>query len=179
MTTCTNHPGRTAYSICNNCKEDFCEDCLDEGVEFYYCKKEECQQKLKEELSSKYIPGNAVCSNCKSELELSEKEETVRKVHCPECESLIDFNFSPPKVLVKDNYTEILSTLNQGDIALIKSILDDGNIDYFILGENFLGVRPLLEPARILVNDNQLVEVKELLKNIELNILGVSTKHDD
>jgi hypothetical protein len=179
MKICTNHPGKTAYSICNNCKEDFCEDCLDEGKDFYYCQKEECQQKLKEELSSKYIPENEVCPNCKSELELSEEEKEIRKIHCPECESLIDFNFAPPKVLVKDNYTQILSTLNQGDIALIKSILDDGNIDYFILGENFLGVRPLLEPARILVNDNQLEEVKELLKNIELNILGVSTKHDD
>jgi hypothetical protein len=56
--------------------------------------------------------------------------------------------------------------------------LDDGNIDYFIFGENFLGVRPLLEPARILVNDTQIDEVKELLKNIELNILGVSTRND-
>ncbi len=179
MTTCTNHIDKTAYSICNNCKEEFCEDCLDEGKDFYYCKKEECQKKLKDELSLVIIPGNVVCPNCESELELSEKEQEIRKVHCPECEILIDLNFTPPKIFNKDNYTEILSTLNQGDIALIKSILDDGNIDYFILGENFLGVRPLLEPARILVNDTQIEEVKELLKNIELNILGVSTRHDE
>ncbi|MBL1215689.1 MAG: hypothetical protein HND52_20145 [Ignavibacteriae bacterium] len=177
MSNCKNHPNKTAYTICNNCKEDFCEDCLDEGKEFYYCKNSECQQKLKDEFAWENISLNMVCPNCESELELSEKEKG--KVHCPECESLIDFNFTPPKVLIKDNYTEILSTLNQGDIALIKSILDDGNIDYHILGENFLGVRPLLEPARILVNDNQIDETKELLKNIELDILGVSTKHDE
>lgn len=111
-------------------------------------------------------------------MEISEKERTSGNIHCPECETLIDFNFIPPKILNKENFTEILSTLNQGDIALIKSILDDGNIDYFIFGENFLGVRPLLEPARILVNDTQIDEVKELLKNIELNILGVSTRND-
>ena len=75
----------------------------------------------------------------------------------------------------KDNYTEILSTLNQGDIALIKSILDDCKIDYYILGENFLSMYPFVNAAKVLVNDIQVGEVKELLKDFELNIFGAST----
>jgi hypothetical protein len=53
MQKCTIHPEKNAYSICQNCKNYFCEVCLDEGKVFYYCKKVECQQRLKEELASK------------------------------------------------------------------------------------------------------------------------------
>jgi hypothetical protein len=64
--------------------------------------------------------------------------------------------------------------MNQGDIALIKSILEDANIDYYVFGENFLSVDPLIQPAKFFVNENQIDEVKELLKDIKLSIWGFS-----
>jgi len=95
-------------------------------------------------------------------------------VHCPECEALIDLEVNPPKISNKENYIELLSSLNQGDIALIKSILDDSNVDYYVFGENFLGADPLIQPARFIVNENQLEEAKEVLKDFKLNIWGTS-----
>ena len=176
MKTCFNHPDKKAFSICHGCGKEFCESCLVEGNEFYYCRNPECQKLLKEEISTKDLFENVICPNCESEIELSENEKITKKVHCPECEALIDFNFEPPKILRKENYVEFLSSLNQGDIAMIKSLLDNGGIDYYIFGENFLSVRPLLEPARLFVNENQIKEVKEILKDFDLNIWGFSCK---
>jgi len=59
---CRNHPERKAHNICHNCKSYFCSDCLDEGAIFYYCKEEECQLKLNEEI---YYSTNPVfCPKC-------------------------------------------------------------------------------------------------------------------
>lgn len=178
MKTCVNHPEKDAFSICHSCRQDFCESCLDEGKEYYYCKKPECQKLLVEELGSEFSIKNVVCPNCKSELELSEEEGLRGKIHCPECDEVIDFSIDPPKILDIKNYVELLSSLNQGDIAVIKSLLDDGNIDYFVVGENFLNVRPLLEPLKFFVNECHLELARELLKNFDLNIFGFSNKQD-
>ena len=123
----------------------------------------------------KTISKNIICPNCESEIELSKKEIETKKVHCPKCEALLDFNFEPPKISKKENYVELLSSLNQGDVSIIKSLLDDGGIDYYIFGENFLSVRPLLEPARLFVNETQIEEVKEILKDFDLHIWGLSS----
>lgn len=76
------------------------------------------------------------------------------------------------------NYVEVLRTYSQVDIAMIKSLLD-GNIDYYFHGENFMSIRPLLEPSILMVNENDLADVKELLKDFELNFMGVSLKEED
>ncbi|MCP5062498.1 MAG: hypothetical protein GY936_08550 [Ignavibacteriae bacterium] len=176
MNNCSNHIDRKAFSICHGCGKEFCKSCLDEGIEYYYCKNPGCQKLFEIELPPIKAPENIICPNCDSESELSDDERMKGKTHCSECESVIDFTVNPPKILERENYTEILSSLNQGDIALIKSILEDGGINYFTLGENFLSVRPLLEPMKILVNDKQLSEAKELLKDVDLKIFGASNR---
>jgi hypothetical protein len=176
MKFCINHPDKKAFSICHGCGRDYCELCLDVGEEFYYCKTTECQELLKKELHSGTAPLNITCPNCSCELELSEEERISGKAHCPECEALIIVNTNPPKVLNKENYVELLSSLNQGDIALIKSVLDDAGLDYYVFGQNFLSVDPLIQPAKFFVNENQIEEAKELLKDFELHIWGTSNK---
>lgn len=104
---------------------------------------------------------------------------TSGKVHCPECEAVIDLRVNPPELLNKENYVELLSSLNQGDIALIKSILEDSEVDYYVFGENFLGAGLLIQPARFFVNENQLEEAKEVLKDFKLNIWGTSKNQDE
>jgi hypothetical protein len=69
--------------------------------------------------------------------------------------------------------------MNQGDLGIIKSILDDGSIDYFVNGENFLSVDPLIQPASIMVREDQLDEANEIIKNFELHIFGVSSNQND
>ena len=174
MKTCSNHPDKKAFSICHGCGKDYCELCLDEGKEFYYCKNPECQKILHGELLPAPFPIQIICPNCLSEFELEDEERASRKIHCPECEAFINLKAIPPKVLKKENYVELLSSLNLGDIALIKSILDDSEVDYYVFGENFLGADPLIQPARFFVNENQLEEAKEVLKDFKLNIWGTS-----
>lgn len=174
MKTCFNHPTKKAFSICHGCGKDYCELCLDEGTEYYYCKNPECQKLLLEELPTDLVHEKIICPNCSCEFKLTDKERTSKKVQCQVCDAYIDLNVNPPKVFHKKNYIELFSSLNQGDIALIKSILDDAEVDYYVFGENFLGVRPLLEPARFFVNEDQLEQAKEVLKDFQLNMWGTS-----
>jgi hypothetical protein len=173
MKTCSNHPDKKAFSICHGCGKDYCEACLDEGKEYYYCKNSECQKLLLEELPSEPFPINVICPNCTCEIKLEYEERTSGKVHCPECEAVIDLRVNPPKLLNKENYVELLSSLNQGDIVLVKSILEDANIDYYLFGEN-LSSLALIQPTIFFVIESQLEEAKELLKDIKLIIWGYS-----
>jgi hypothetical protein len=75
-------------------------------------------------------------------------------------------------------FVPFLKTFSQVDVAMIKSILD-GHIQYYFKDENFMSVRPLLEPAILMVREDQYAEVKELLNDFELNYLGVSIKGED
>ncbi|HEX9657740.1 MAG TPA: hypothetical protein VGB89_12605 [Bacteroidota bacterium] len=174
MKTCTHHPDRKGFSICHGCGKDYCQECLDEGREFYYCKNPECQKLLKKQLFAGSLQGNVVCPNCESDLELSDKERFSGKVHCPECEALIDYRVTPPGIFNRDHFVELLTSLNQGDIGLVKSILENAGVEYYVLGENFLSVEPLIQPARFYVSQKQFEEVKELLKGYRFSNLGVS-----
>lgn len=174
MKTCFNHPDKKAFSICHGCGKDYCEECLNEGKEYYYCKSPECQKLLLKELPPESLPVNIICPNCSFEFELTIEERTSRKVHCPECEAFINLKAIPPNVSRKENYVELLSSFNLGDIGLIKSILDDSEIDYYVFGENFLATDPLIQPVRFFVNESQLEEAKEVLKAIRLNLWGYS-----
>ena len=74
-------------------------------------------------------------------------------------------------------FVKILSTFSQVDVAMIKSLLE-GNVEYYFHGENFMNVRPLLEPSILMVREDYADEVKELLSDFELNYMGVSVKDD-
>jgi len=176
MKTCTNHPNKEAFSVCHGCGKDYCSECLDEGREYYYCKKPECQKLLQEEMYLENLAKNLICPNCSTKIELPDVTSFNGKVHCHNCEALIDFNAKPPKILKKEIYTELLSSFNQGDIALIKSILNESKIDYYISGEHFLTVDPLIQPARFFINDSDVSNAKELLKDFELHIWGASKR---
>ena len=179
MKTCINHPQKEALSICHSCGKDYCESCLDEGKEFYYCKNPECQELFKKEMPAGKLTAKIICPNCASELNLTEDERLNGKVHCPECEVAIDFNVIPTEIVNKENFVELLVSLNQGDIALIKSLLDNSSIEYYTTGENFLSVDPLIQPAKFFVNENQVEEAKELLKEFKLHIWGTSKEQDE
>ncbi|MCA9407300.1 MAG: DUF2007 domain-containing protein [Candidatus Omnitrophica bacterium] len=69
-------------------------------------------------------------------------------------------------------FVPLLKTFNSGDIAFIKSILDAHDIVYHIEGENFMQIRPLVAPARIMIAKNQLEETRELLKDFKSGIFG-------
>lgn len=179
MQSCYNHPERNAYSICHSCGRHFCEECLTAGSEFYYCKSPECQQKLREVTTRESYRKEIICPNCRSVLELSIDDMQSPGFRCPECDIYIVLLDGKPEPLPDKNYVQLLSSLNQGDIAIIKSMLDDAEVDYYLTGENFLGVRPLLEPAVFYVNEKDFELAKDILKDFELHLFGFSTNNEE
>jgi hypothetical protein len=79
---------------------------------------------------------------------------------------------------VNRGYLPLLHTYSQVDVAMIKSLLE-GNVDFYFKDENFMTVRPLLEPSVLMVNEKDYDEVKELLSDFDLNYMAISLKDDD
>lgn len=98
---------------------------------------------------------------------------------CADCDvPLVDkLPDEPPKEYIK--YKEILCTFNPSDIAFIKSLFNAYNIRYYIQGEDFIHVRPLVHPAGVMVDETQLEEAKELLKGFKGRFTGLSTGRDE
>jgi len=80
----------------------------------------------------------------------------------------------PPAEYVK--FKELFYTFNPADIAFIKSLFESHDIIYYIQGENFLQLRPLAQPAGIMVDEEQLEEAKELLKEFKERFTGLSSR---
>lgn len=49
---CPNHPEKDVLSFCHSCGEYLCRECLVDGKEYYYCKKDECQKDLLNEVQT-------------------------------------------------------------------------------------------------------------------------------
>jgi hypothetical protein len=72
------------------------------------------------------------------------------------------------------NFEEILATYNPADVVFLKSLLESEGIQYFFKGEHFLYMRPLADPVRLMVRQDQLEETVELLKDVKLSVTGIS-----
>jgi hypothetical protein len=97
---------------------------------------------------------------------------------CSDCHIPLVVELSEPDHAAHNPYKEILSTYNQGDIALIKSILDGAGIDYYFRTEFFNQMEPLIQPAMLVVRKNQIQIVQDLLKDLNLTFLGVGGSAD-
>ncbi|MCJ8502467.1 putative signal transducing protein [Desulfatitalea alkaliphila] len=107
------------------------------------------------------------CPECKSEF-----IEGIIK--CPECnvELIDELPEEPAAVFVA--YKEALATYNPADIAFLKSVLDSEGIQYFFKGEHFMYVRPLADPARLMIRIDQFEEATQILKDIKLSFMGIN-----
>ncbi len=178
MDACTNHPTVKALSVCHGCGKPYCKSCLDEGKDFYYCKKPSCQELFRLENARALLPPRVNCPRCSSELELSDGDRASKKFHCPECDAFLDFTVDPPIALDNKDYTEVFSSMNQGHIALLKSILDDAGLDYYVTGEYFLATDPLIQPAKFYVLNDQVTEAREIVKKFSANLFTVTRRKD-
>ncbi len=80
----------------------------------------------------------------------------------------------PRRVMEYVEYEEVLRTFNPADIALIKSILDAEEITHFFRGEHFILIRPLADPAVLMVNKDEVERAREALKDLDLKFKGIS-----
>ncbi|MCP4714348.1 MAG: DUF2007 domain-containing protein [Deltaproteobacteria bacterium] len=83
-------------------------------------------------------------------------------------------NLPPEPEKAPIEWIEVLSTFNNGDISLLKSILDSENITYYFHGEHFNAVRPWVQPAILMVDRNEVDKVKDLIKDLRLSFRGIA-----
>ena len=107
------------------------------------------------------------CPNCRTEYR---EGFTI----CADCN--VDLVDALPKNKKHEfiDFQEVLTTYNPGDVAFIKSLLESEGIQYFFKGENFMYVRPLADPARLMIRTDQVEEAVELLKMVQLSFLGIN-----
>jgi hypothetical protein len=101
------------------------------------------------------------CPKCRSEFREGFFE-------CPECSVPLVEDLPPEEPEPIPEYVdfeEIKTSLDMGEIAIIKSILDSHKIKYIIHNEFIGSTYGAALPARILVSENQVKEAKELLQD--------------
>ncbi len=74
---------------------------------------------------------------------------------------------------------ELAATFNQGDIALIKSLLESEDIDFLAHGDNFNLIRPWIQPVRFMVAEDQLDRAKALIDCLNLKYSPRSLSLDE
>jgi len=112
------------------------------------------------------------CPQCKAEF-----IEGITR--CPECaiDLIAELPLEPEPEFV--DYVQVLATYNPADIAFLKSLLDSERIAYFFKGEHFMHVRPLADPVRLMVRADQVELVLDLLKDVNLSIMGINVAGND
>ncbi len=111
------------------------------------------------------------CPQCKTEY----REGFTR---CADCDiDLVDSLPPEPEPEYVD-FKPILATFNPGDIAVIESILDGEDITYYFQGEHINLVRPLGDPARLMVRSDQVETAIELLKDLKFSFTALNV-HDE
>ena len=99
-------------------------------------------------------------------------------LECADCRIALVPEQPPVKETKPPEFEKILTIFNVGDIALIKSVLDAGRIEYIFDGENFNLVDPMIQPARLFVKASQAEMAKELLKDMNLHFWSLSLRDD-
>lgn len=95
-------------------------------------------------------------------------------VTCAECGIALVPELADPTKRKPKEFEEVVSTFNLGDIALIKSLLNNEHIEFYFQGENFNLVDPLIQPVKLYVRKEKAARVKKLLNGMNVTFLGVS-----
>jgi hypothetical protein len=69
-----------------------------------------------------------------------------------------------------DGSLEILSTFNQGDIAIVESVLGDNQIDCMVVGGNVH-----YDPMRVFVKADQVERALALMRGLTLNFSRITS----
>ncbi len=104
---------------------------------------------------AEYREGFTMCADCGIALVHDEPAEPAEEVEYIE-------------------YEEIVRTFNPADVAVIRSVLDGEGITYFFKGESFLLVRPLVEPAALMVKKDEAARARDLLEGLNLRYKGIT-----
>jgi hypothetical protein len=109
------------------------------------------------------------CPQCKSEYVDGITE-------CADCRVPLVATLPPEPDHSEGRYVRVLSTYNAADIAIVKSILDDAEIDYYFSGESFNELSPLIQPAVLYVIDEQEEDAREALRGVDLRYMALAAR---
>jgi hypothetical protein len=109
------------------------------------------------------------CPQCQSEYLLGITE-------CADCRVPLVTVLPPEPDHSEGSYVRVLSTYNAADIAIVKSLLDDAEIDYYFDGESFNEVSPLIQPAVLFVIAEQEDDAREALCNVDLRYMALAAR---
>ena len=104
---------------------------------------------------AEYREGFSLCSDC----------------HVDLVEDLPPLDEDEPEFV---NFVQILATYNPADVVFLKSLLESEGIQYFFKGEHFMYMRPLADPVRLMVRQDQVEDAFELIKDVKLSVAGIS-----
>jgi hypothetical protein len=111
------------------------------------------------------------CPECRSEYVEGVEE-------CPDCSVALVDELPPeekrddgedPLVDPDVTYVPLVRTYSAKDIAFIHSVLDDTGIRFYIRGEGLTHLRPLADPAILMVDEEAAGDARELLKDLPLS----------
>jgi hypothetical protein len=97
---------------------------------------------------------------------------------CADCNVDLVEEVPPEPVPEYLEYEQVLATYNAADIAIIKSLLDTYGIMYYFHGEHFTYVRPLADPARLMVNKDEVGLTRDLLRHLNLSFVGPNLQQE-
>ncbi len=88
---------------------------------------------------------------------------------CADCDvPLVDKLPEEKELPPKPPYKQLKALFNTVEIAVIKSLLDDAKIDYYFRGERFQTMHiPLVDPAILMIREDQFEAAKKLLGELE------------
>lgn len=90
---------------------------------------------------------------------------------CADCGTPLVEILDPEPEAEYVEYDEVLAIFSAGEIALMKSLLNDAQITYYFKGEMFNYVDPLIQPARLMVRRDQVADALEIIKGMEFHYM--------
>ncbi len=114
---------------------------------------------------AEYRSGFTVCADC--DVPLVDKLPKERKEKTRLKQTHKDAKFE-----------EVIVTFNQGEIAFIKSLLDDAGIEYYLKGD-YSNVRLWADPMRLMVRDDQVEKTIKILKKLDFGSSGLRSEQKE
>ncbi len=104
---------------------------------------------------AEYKKGITRCADCNVELVERLSEKKIEAISEPRKEKI--------------GFEEVWISFNPAEVAFLKSLLSETEIEYYFIGENFQVVQPLVEPIRLMVRKDCVEKVKEILEGINFS----------
>lgn len=150
--TCKNHPDREARSFCHHCADDLCNECLQEGPRFYYCRKIKCKKALRDETE---LYGKK-CPSCGA-------NKKFGSIFCHSC----GYRLKPVAEREKGDLVTLSRYGNAIEAHLARTKLESQGVLAFVFDEHTISLNPIYDIAlggvRVKIKNSDLKKALKIL----------------